>query len=573
MAIRELLVEFTSKFNPEGLHEGHHETAKLLEEVKELGEAILAAFAVEKIYEFIEGVVGTTAALKLQADRLGLSTDKLQEWTYAGQQVGLQGEELDGVFRKLSQAVVSGDEATGKAAANFQELGLEVKDANGQFKDSGTLFEEIGLKLGAMQDQTKATAIAVKLFGRGAATRILQLFKEGAPGLDKLREKFGELGGAIDANFIEQADEARKSMINLSHAWLIARTQIVALLLPALEYLVEKWEHVALGMQKLVRETNIVKGALAALGLLGAATAVKLLAKYAPLILRFGLWAIAIAAAALAVDDLITFFEGGKSAVGEFLDAAFGPGSQDMARNWAEGAKDAITTFVSDAAFALGDFWTSIVNAADLTVGYVARAFFRLGLDIQDALAGAARSAAKVASFVGADGAAASLNSSADEMSADSARARLMDDPLQQAEARATARTASQDEGAKRLKERSIAYGERDRERRGKRDEIAALHAHDDVSGAQSLPDAVSTPAAENVSRAPYAPEFATAPISAAAPQQTINYSTQVTAPINMSIAPGTSEAQVRAVQRAAKSGAESGWRGAVSAFEQRGRP
>lgn len=564
MALRELLVEFTSAFDPKGLHEGHHATESLLHKVKEVGEAIAVAFAVEKIFEFVESMTDAAAAIGLQASRLNLSTDALQQWQYAGQLVGLEAGALDGVFRKLASAVVEGGKAGGESAGMFKKLGVELKGADGQFKDSGDLFEEIGLSLAGMSDQTTATAEAVKIFGRQSATRILQLFKEGKPGLEKLREEFKELGGGIDKDFIEKAEEARKSQIRLSSAWLSAKTHISAILLPAVEFVIGKLERFSIVVQHLAKETHFLEAAFVVLGAMAAASAIKILAQWGPLILRFGLWAALLVLAALAVDDLISFFEGGKSVVGDFLDAAFGPGSQEAARNWSEGTKDTFLTFFQDAKFGFGEFWAWIAETANLAAGAVADAFNAVFDFIEQGIAKANRLAAKAARFVGATDTANSLDETATQAEEDLAQRQL--DPnhgtgIERAREENAAREAGRAGDRDAFKQRAKDYAARQGARSEKRAEIKAAASLD---GGQSI-DPGAGPLASLAPQASLA-----APASTVNNTQSVNIS--VDAPVNVSVAPGTPAAQARATGDAAKRGAESGHRAAKAAFEQRGR-
>ena len=99
--------------------------------------------------------------------------------------------------------------------------------------------------------------------------------------------------------------------------------------IPTFEKLFKALRKATGGLQKLNDEFGIFKpiviGISAALGLFSAA----LLLRFAPFILKLNLFTAAFIALGFAIEDVITFFKRGESAIGSFFDAFRGPGTQE----------------------------------------------------------------------------------------------------------------------------------------------------------------------------------------------------------------------------------------------------
>lgn len=132
-------------------------------------------------------------------------------------------------------------------------------------------------------------------------------------------------------------------------------TNIGLVMLPMAERVLNWVSELTRGFSRLVKETNIVQAGLIVLGTIATALALKLLIAFAPIILKFILIGAAIAAAALIVEDFISFLQGKKSVIGEFINMIAGPGSAEEAANYLKTAWEGLTLFAKEQLFpALG---------------------------------------------------------------------------------------------------------------------------------------------------------------------------------------------------------------------------
>jgi hypothetical protein len=346
-ALREILVAFGVTFDTKPIEDGEKKIGGLLDSVKGLGAALAGAFAVDKIKDFVLGAVEAGDALGDQAQRLNISSKALEEWTYAAKFADLQGGELDGIFNKLARSAVEAGDASSDQGKVLKKLGVDVKDGNKHFKDSGQLFEEVGLALAGMKDETERTALSFQFFGKTAGPKVLQIFKDGPEGIAKMRAEFEELGGGM-GDFVAEAGAVDDNMHRLNLAWVSAKVKVAAFFLPALNIAIAGLTKLSMFLTYLTKNTEVVQAALAVFAALAAGKAAVLIAAWLPALLPFLKFAAIIGVVILLVEDLIVAWQGGDSLIGRILDRLWGPGSTRKVVAWCRETIDAFSTFFSD---------------------------------------------------------------------------------------------------------------------------------------------------------------------------------------------------------------------------------
>jgi len=83
--------------------------------------------------------VSTAAQLGRVADRLGVTTDLLQEMRYAGTELGIQQEKMDMALQRFVRRIGEAASGTGEAKAALEEMGIELRDSDGRIRTTGDL--------------------------------------------------------------------------------------------------------------------------------------------------------------------------------------------------------------------------------------------------------------------------------------------------------------------------------------------------------------------------------------------------------------------------------------------------
>ena len=125
-------------------------------------------------------VVGSLAAISVKAGKTaddiatlskvtGISTDNLQKYGYAADLVDTSVEAIAKANKKLIKSSYSAANGSKSQAEAFEAIGVSVTDANGNLRDSESIFQDVITNLGKMTNETERDAIAQTLMGKSAA--------------------------------------------------------------------------------------------------------------------------------------------------------------------------------------------------------------------------------------------------------------------------------------------------------------------------------------------------------------------------------------------------------------------
>ena len=125
-------------------------------------------------------VVGSLAAISVKAGKAaddintmskvtGISTDNLQKYSYAADLVDTSVEAIAKANKKLTKSAYSAANGSKSQAAAFDAIGVSVTDANGNLRDSESIFQDVITALGKMENETERDALAQQLMGKSAA--------------------------------------------------------------------------------------------------------------------------------------------------------------------------------------------------------------------------------------------------------------------------------------------------------------------------------------------------------------------------------------------------------------------
>lgn len=167
----------------------------------------IAAQGVDAVARLVKSGLDYAASLGEVADQLGVTTQALQEYRYAGTQAGLTQEEVDTALGKLTRSL--GEAAAGAKgpAAAFEQLGVKIRDANGGVRDAGEILPEIAEGLKGIATPAERAAVLVDILGRGGQ-KLGRLVGEGADGINNLRQEAQRLGLVLSSDQINRADAA-----------------------------------------------------------------------------------------------------------------------------------------------------------------------------------------------------------------------------------------------------------------------------------------------------------------------------------------------------------------------------
>ena len=203
--------------------------------------------------------------------RLGMTTKEVGQFDFAMKRAGGSIEGVEGVMRKLSQALVTTPEEFGK-------LGIRVRELDGSFRPTTEIILELSKRLASMPSAFERNAAAVKLMGRGALEALPDLLQL-AEGVKRARD----LDVGLTSAQVKKFEEYQAQIAEVEHAWEKLKRAIKEPIAATFSLIIKKWDEShtkdigqitagdvgmdlalrSMGMPKNVRITDIVGSRLA----------------------------------------------------------------------------------------------------------------------------------------------------------------------------------------------------------------------------------------------------------------------------------------------------------------------
>ena len=175
----------------------------------------------KKLSTAATGLLGAVGGLALKtaatADELntlskqtGISTDDLQKMQYASELVDVSLESMTGAMTKMKAGMASGD--FGKAA--FETLGVAVRDANGELRDSNVVFYEVLTALSQIPNETERDTLAMDIFGK-SADQLAGIIDDGGTALQQYGAEAENLGLILDTETLQGLNDVNDTIDKL----------------------------------------------------------------------------------------------------------------------------------------------------------------------------------------------------------------------------------------------------------------------------------------------------------------------------------------------------------------------
>ncbi len=102
------------------------------------------------------------------AMQTGLSTEAVQRYQYACDMIGVSFDTVASSQAKMIRSMADVQSGSETAAATWNQLGIEVMNADGSLRDAQEVFLEVIDVLGQIENVTQRDAVSMEIFGRSA---------------------------------------------------------------------------------------------------------------------------------------------------------------------------------------------------------------------------------------------------------------------------------------------------------------------------------------------------------------------------------------------------------------------
>ena len=168
----------------------------------------------------------------------GMSTDSLQAYKYAAELVDVSLDTLTGSMAKNVRSMSSARKGTGEVADAYRQLGISVTDANGNLRDSETVYWETIDALGKVSNETERDALAMQIFGK-SAQELNPLIAQGSAGIAELTEEAKRMGAVMSEDSLNALGKFDDSIQRLKAGSAAAKNMLGTVLLPQLQILAD----------------------------------------------------------------------------------------------------------------------------------------------------------------------------------------------------------------------------------------------------------------------------------------------------------------------------------------------
>lgn len=219
------------------------ELAKIGETAKKVGEgAANVASATKGLSTAAGGALVALGGIAVKAgqdaDELltmskqtGLSTDALQKFSYAADLIDVDLNSITGAVTKMKKGLDSNAKA-------FEAIGVQVKDANGEYRDTEDIFNDTIAALSGIENETERDIAAMNIFGK-SADELAGLIDDGGAAMRALGEEAQNSGAIISEDDLKKAGEFNDSLdkikAQLSGSFGQAAVKVLEALTPVLE--------------------------------------------------------------------------------------------------------------------------------------------------------------------------------------------------------------------------------------------------------------------------------------------------------------------------------------------------
>lgn len=186
------------------------------------GLAIATTAATALVVKFAD----VTSEISDNSKKVAMSAEEYQKWTYAAKQSGMEQETLLGLMKRQQTSFANARTGSKKLADAYKKLNIDVSKLT---SEQG--FEAVIKSLAEMTDETERNAIANVIFGKSYAD-LTPLLKEGADGIDALRQRAEELGIVISDEAVAAGDKFGDTMDDLKAIFAGIGYQLATELLP-----------------------------------------------------------------------------------------------------------------------------------------------------------------------------------------------------------------------------------------------------------------------------------------------------------------------------------------------------
>lgn len=238
---RELFLRIRASFHNDvtpGVQKAEGAMDGLAAKAKSIGMVIAAAFTVREIARMGMEVVRLGVTLNGAAQKVGIMKSEMLAWKYAGEQSGLEFEQLTLGMRMLNRAMAENLVGGGEAGKAMKVLGVATEDAGHRFRLTDAVLLDMADAFARMADGPKKTALSMKIFGESGA-QMIPFMNKGAAGIRAMMEEARALGLSMGGATVEKMAEFNRNLAKIDAIAMGFKITVAEQLVPVLNDMID----------------------------------------------------------------------------------------------------------------------------------------------------------------------------------------------------------------------------------------------------------------------------------------------------------------------------------------------
>lgn len=161
--------------------------------------------AIAKLTDFAKSSIEFADAIAKTSDKLGISTDALQEYRFAADRSVVAQSVLDMGIQRFTRRLAEAATGTGVLNKVLTENNIKIRDSEGNLRSTEDVLKDYADAIQGAETSQEKLLLAFKAFdSEGAA--LVNVFRDGAAGLEVFQQSARDAGAVMDGELIRKAE-------------------------------------------------------------------------------------------------------------------------------------------------------------------------------------------------------------------------------------------------------------------------------------------------------------------------------------------------------------------------------
>ena len=159
------------------------------------------------LQQSVTNFASTGDALDKMSQRIGITAEQLQEFSYAATHAGAAPEDLEDALKDLGEhmaEIANGIDTSSDAFTLFQKLGIEMKDAAGNMRPVEQVFLDLADAIQRNEDPALRAKMAMATMG-DSGRKLIPMLTSGSDGLKQMAAQARDLGLVMSNDAVASA--------------------------------------------------------------------------------------------------------------------------------------------------------------------------------------------------------------------------------------------------------------------------------------------------------------------------------------------------------------------------------